>query len=122
MYTYQLSYPDPPGGWRWQYLTPSGATQLINLVRDGRPVCGSVDCYYNLLYNSETSVWGRVILGMWKGNSSAAVQGALNTGVSLAARLTGVLANGDNRFDSALGYYELGLQTSPETAVLNAGV
>ena len=27
---------------------------------------------------------------------------------------------GDNHFDGPLGYYQLGLQTSPETAVLNA--
>src|SRR5262249_2896787 len=29
-------------------------------------------------------------------------------------------ANGDSRFDGPLHYYQLGLQTSPETAVLNA--
>ena len=120
LYTYQLSYPDPPGGWRWLYLSPTAASQLISWVRDGTSLCGSVNCYYNLLYNSETSTWGRTLLNMWKGNSTAAVQTALNTATSLARNVLQMLAAGDNHFDNALGYYQLGLQTSPETAVINA--
>ena len=120
LYTYQLVYPDPTGGWQWQYLSTGSANQIISLVQNGTSVCGSVNCYYNILYNSESSQWGRAILAMWKGNSSAAVQTALNTGVQLAQTITNTLANGDNRFDANLGYYQLGLQTSPETAVLNA--
>jgi hypothetical protein len=120
LYTYQLVYPDPAGGWQWQYLSNSSANQLISQVQNGTSVCGSVNCYYNLLYNSESSQWGRAILAMWQGNSSAAVQTALNTGMQLAQRITQTLAAGDNRFDGPLGYYQLGLQTSPETAVLNA--
>ena len=57
---------------------------------------------------------------MWKGNSTAAVQAALNTATSLAQKILLMLAAGDNHFDDALGYYQLGLQSSPETAVLNA--
>jgi hypothetical protein len=120
LYTYQLSYPDPPGGWTWLYLSPSSANQLISWVQNGTSVCGSVNCYYNLLYNSETSTWGRTLLNMWQGNSTAAVQTALNGAISLAQRILQMLAAGDNHFDDALGYYQLGLQTSPETAVINA--
>ena len=120
LYTYQLVYPDPPGGWQWQYLPAASANQLIAWVRDGTAVCGSVNCYYNLLKNSEGSGWGQALLTMWRGNSTAAVQTALNTGIQLAQRIVQTLAAGDNRFDGPLGYYQLGLQTSPETAVLNA--
>ena len=120
LYTYQLVYPDPPAGWTWQYLPTSSANQLIANVRNGTSVCGSVNCYYNLLYNSETSPWGRSILQMWQGISTAAVQTALNSGVQLAQAVTQTLANGDNHFDGPMGYYQLGLSTSPETAVLNA--
>src|SRR5262249_47426750 len=120
LYTYQLNYPDPQGGWSWLYLPSSTANQLISLVRDGTSVCGSVTCYYTLLYNSETSTWGRALLQMWQSNSTAGVQTALNTGISLAQRVAQTLATGDNRFDGPLGYYQLGLSSSPQTAVLNA--
>ena len=54
------------------------------------------------------------------GNSAAAVQTALNSATGLAASLENTLASGDNHFDNRLGYYQLGLKTSPETVVLNA--
>jgi hypothetical protein len=120
IYTYQLAYPDPTGGWKWQYLSTASANQLISLVRNGTSVCGSVNCYYNLLYGSETSAPGRALLDMWKGNSSAAVQTALNTPLQVAQNIEQTLANGDNHFDGPLGYYQIGLYTSPQTALLNA--
>ena len=120
LYTYQLAYPDPPGGWNWEYLSTASANQLISLVQNGTPLCGSVNCYYNLLHYSEGSVWGTALLNMWQGNSTAAVQTALNTAIQLAQTIVQVLATGDNHFDDAHGYYQLGLSTSPETAVLNA--
>lgn len=120
LYTYQLVYPDPPGGWKWQYLSADSAARIIALVRNGTPECGSVNCYYNLLKNSEGSIWGSALLAMWQGNSAAAVQTALNTGIQLAQTIVQILASGDNRFDGPIGYYQLGLSTSPETAVLNA--
>ena len=49
LYTYQLVYPDPPGGWKWQYLSQAGANQLIGQVRNGTALCGSINCEYNLL-------------------------------------------------------------------------
>ncbi|MDP9170933.1 MAG: hypothetical protein M3N54_09980 [Acidobacteriota bacterium] len=120
LYTYQLVYPDPPGGWTWQYLSSASANQVISQVRNGTSLCGSVTCEYNLLYNSETSMWGRALLDMWKGNSAASVQTALNGATQLAQKIVTVLAAGDNHFDGPMGYYQLGLSTSPETAVLNA--
>ena len=120
LYTYQLVYPDPPGGSRWEYLSTSSANQLISLVRNGTSVCGSVTCYYTLLRNSEGSVWGDAILDMWQGNSVASVQNALNSGIQLAQKIEQTLASGDNHYDGPIGYYQLGLSTSPETAVLNA--
>ena len=120
IYTYQLVYPDPPGGWKWQYLSDSGAGQLISKVRNGTSACGSTTCYYDLLYRSESSVWGRALLDMWKGNSQAAVQAALDPVANLMAALGRTLAFGDNHFASTLGYYQLGLQSGPATSVLNA--
>ena len=118
LYTYQLSYPDPSGGWQWQYLPASSAAQIVSWVRNGTPVCGSVTCYYNLLSNSQPQA--RPILDMWQGNSTGAVQTALNTGIALAQKVEQILASGDNHFEEALGYYQLGLYTVPETAILNA--
>jgi len=118
LYTYQLSYPDPSGGWQWQYLPGGSATQIVSWVRNGTPVCGSVTCYYNLLYNSQPQA--RPILAMWQGNSTGAVQTALDTGIALAQRVGQILASGDNHFENNLGYYQLGLYTVPETAILNA--
>ncbi|MEP6714076.1 MAG: hypothetical protein ABJC09_00800 [Terriglobia bacterium] len=120
LYTYQFTYPDPPGGWKWQYLSTDSASRLVGLVRNGTSTCGSANCYYNLLKNSETSPWGSALLNMWQGNSTASVQAALNTAAQIARNIVQTLANGDNRFDGPLGYYQLGLSTSPETAVLNA--
>jgi len=57
---------------------------------------------------------------MWKGGSSSAVQTALDTATGLARFLCTTLATGDNRYSTSIGYYELGLRSSPETAVLNA--
>ena len=118
LYSYQLAYPDPPGGWKPLYLSPSANAQLISLVRDGTSLCGSPNCYYNLLYNSDG--YSRTLLSMWQGNSAAAVQAALNPAVALAQRIMQTLATGDNHFDSTLGYYQVGLQTSPQIAMLNA--
>jgi hypothetical protein len=120
LYTYQLLYPDPPGGPQWEYLSANSANKLISLVRNGTSVCGSVTCYYTLLKNSEGSPWGAALLNMWQGNSAAAVQAALNGALQLAQKIVQTLASGDNHYDGPLGYYQLGLSTSPETAVLNA--
>ena len=120
LYTYQLEYPDPPGGWKWMYLSPKGAGQLIAGVRNGSAECGSVDCYFRLLSSSETSIWGRDLLALWRGGNSAAVQHALDSAVGLARYLSRSLAVGEGHFSPRIGYYELGLQTSPESAVLNA--
>ncbi|HEY3841462.1 MAG TPA: hypothetical protein VGL72_33055, partial [Bryobacteraceae bacterium] len=119
LYTYRLTYPDPPGGWKWLYLSQQAATGLISAVRDGTPVCGSVDCYYKLLYDSETSPFGRALVNMWK-KGGPSIQAALDIAVNFGRRLSSTLATGDNHFDPAIGYYELGLETVPETAVLNA--
>jgi hypothetical protein len=120
LYTYQLDYADPPGGWKWLYLSPHAASELIAAVRNGTAVCGSVNCYYDVLRSSEGSQWGRGLLDMWKAGNPGAVQTALNTAMGLARFLSRTLATGDNHFTPQIGYYELGLSTSPETAVLNA--
>jgi hypothetical protein len=125
LYTYQLVYPDPnpgapQGGWQWLYLTNAGAAQLQSWVANGTAVCGTPTCYATLLNNSDGSAAGQALVSMWQGNSTAAVQTALNTATSLAASLEFTLASGDNHFDNRLGYYQLGLNTSPETVVLNA--
>jgi hypothetical protein len=119
LYTYQLVYPDPPGGWKWSYLSSSAATQLVASVRDGTRVCGSPACYYNELYNSDGSVWGRALLQMWKANSTAAVQTALDSAAGLASGISNNLATGGNHFGSP-AYYEMGLATTPASALLNA--
>ncbi len=83
-------------------------------------MCGTPTCYATLLNNSDGSAAGQALVAMWQGNSAAAVQTALNAATSLAASLEFTLASGDNHFDNRLGYYQLGLYTSPETVVLNA--
>ena len=120
LYTYQLVYPDPPGGWQPLYMSPAGAAQLQSWVENGTPVCGTPTCYATLLNNSEGSAAGGALIALWQGNSAAAVQTALNSPTSLAQELVHALASGDNHFDQTLGYYGLGLQSSPETVVLNA--
>ncbi len=120
LYTYHLVYPDPPGGWTWLYLPADSANRIISLVRDGTSACGSSACYYNLLAGSDGSRWGQALLNLWRGNSTAAVQAALNGAVQLAQQVEQTLISGDNRFDGPFGYYQLGLSTSPQTVVLNA--
>ena len=56
---------------------------------------------------------------MWQGNSSAAVQTALN-GASSWRRRSCRSGHRRQSLRGPLGYYQLGLQTSPATAVLNA--
>jgi hypothetical protein len=125
LYTYRLVYPEPnpgapQGGWQPLYLSAATATSLQNSVQNGTTVCGSVNCYYNLLKGSEGSNPGQALLEMWQGNSAAAVQTALNAATGLAVQLETALTAGDNHFDATLAYYQLGLYTSPYTAVLNA--
>jgi hypothetical protein len=120
IYTYSLSYADPAGGWKWLYLSPQGANQLVSEVRDGTSICGSPNCYYNLLKNSEGSIYGDALLDMWQGNSTAAVQGALDVVTPIATQITLTLAQGDNHYGNQLGYYQLGFASSPATSVLNA--
>lgn len=120
LYTYQLIYPDPVGGWQWEYLPAAGANRLISAVQNGTAICGTPTCYYSLLKNSEGSRWGGSLLNMWQGNSAAAVQAALNAVTGIAQQIVQMLAAGDNHFDGLLGYYQLGLYTSPSSTVLNA--
>jgi hypothetical protein len=120
LYSYQLAYPDPRGGWKWLYLQPNSARQLISWVRNGTSVCGSVTCYYDLLYKSDPSNVGHSLLNMWRGNSTAVVQAALNSALAVGRRITGVLAAGDNHWDQPLEYYQIGGLTMPLTSLLNA--
>jgi hypothetical protein len=124
LYTYQLVYPDPPGGWQWLYLSAAGAAQLQSWVQNGTPVCGSPNCYAALLNSSEGSAAGQALIAMWQATTpaagQAAVQTALNSATTLAYGLVHVLVYGDNHFDQTVGYYGLGLQTSPAMVVLNA--
>ena len=124
LYTYQLVYPDPPGGWQWLYLSPAGAAQLQSWIQNGTPVCGTPNCYATLLNNSEGSGAGNALVAMWQATTpaagQAAVQAALNSTTALANSLVHALVYGDNHFDPMLGYYGLGLQSSPQLVVLNA--
>ncbi|HEY3824148.1 MAG TPA: Ig-like domain-containing protein [Bryobacteraceae bacterium] len=120
LYTYQLVYPDPPGGWQWLYLSAPTAAQLESWVQNGTSVCGTSGCYATLLNNSEGSFAGQALVALWQGNNVAAVQTALSSANNVASQLTRALSAGDNHFDAVLGYYQLGLATSPEVAVLNA--
>ncbi|HWE49585.1 MAG TPA: hypothetical protein VG273_07350, partial [Bryobacteraceae bacterium] len=117
LYTYQLVYNDPPGGWQPLYLSAAAAAQIQSWVQNGTAVCGSPACYATLLSNSDGSPAARALVAMWQGNSAAAVQTALAAPTNLAVQLVSALASGDNRFDRTLGYYGLGLQSSPQTVV-----
>ncbi|HWF08394.1 MAG TPA: LamG-like jellyroll fold domain-containing protein, partial [Bryobacteraceae bacterium] len=117
LYTYQLVYADPAGGWQPLYMSAAGAAQLQSWVQNGTAICGSPACYATLLSNSDGSPAARALVAMWQGNSAAAVQTALAAPTNLAVQLVSALASGDNRFDRTLGYYGLGLQSSPQTVV-----
>lgn len=97
-----------------------GAKQLQSWIANGTAVCGAAICYAGLLNNSEGSLPGHALVSMWAGNNSSVVQTALNSATGLASQLVSTLVAGDNHFDNTLGYYQLGLKTSPETTVLNA--
>ena len=125
LYSYQLVYPDPnpgapEGGWQLLYLSAASASQIQSWVQNGTSVCGTPTCYAGLLNGSDGSGVGQALVAMWQGNSMAAVQVALNSATGLAAKLEQVLTTGDNHFDDNLGYYQLGLSSSPATALLNA--
>ena len=124
LYTYQLVYPDPAGGWQLLYLSSAAAAQLQSWAQNGTSLCGSATCYATLLHNSEGSPAGTALLGIWEAATptaaQAAITAALTTTNNLAMQLVTALAAGDNHFDQTLGYYGLGLSTSPEMVVLNA--
>src|SRR5579875_500262 len=121
LYTYQLTYPDPPGGWQWLYFQPASVRQLIDWVKNGTPVCGSVTCYFNMRMQSASAV-GQSILRMWQQNITAAVGAALKTALTAAKRITDSLAAGENHFDGPLSYYQVSLFTAPYMPLLNAVV
>jgi hypothetical protein len=120
LYTYQLTYPDPPAGWHWLYLQPAAAQQLIGWVRDGTSRCGTVNCFYRLLLNSDPSPAGRALLNMWQGNSTSATQTALDTAISIARKITDNLAIGDNHWFQPFEYYQIAQYTTPFSPLLNA--
>lgn len=119
LYTYQLTFPDPPGGWQWLYMSPASAQQLVSWVINGTPVCGSVTCYFNLLMANSTGQT-QSLLEMWQGNSTAAVQTTVNAALSLTQSIMNEIANGDNHWYDPYAYYQIGLYTTPFTSVLNA--
>jgi hypothetical protein len=119
LYTYQLIYPDPPGGWQWLYLPPASAQQVISWIRNGVPVCGSVTCYYNLRAQTADDV-GRTLLRMWQQNNTAAVGTALQAAAAQAKQITDTLAGGDNHWYDLFGYYNVGLYALPYVPLLNA--
>jgi len=124
LYTYQLVYPDPPGGWQPLYLPTASVAKLQSLIENGTSVCGTPTCYATLLKNSEGSGAGTALVGLWQASTPAAAQTAVATALAgatgLAADLEYTLTAGNNRFDQTLGYYQLGLYSSSQTVVLNA--
>ena len=119
LYADQLSFSDPGGGWQYLYLPTAAANTIISRVQNGTSVCGSANCYYTWLKDGSTSQ-GITILDMWQGNSSGAVGTALGNVTTAMSTLGTTLAAGDNKWDDTLGYYQLGLLTSPETVLINA--
>jgi len=47
--SYTLTFPDPPGGWPYLYLSDAGMNQLQALLTNGTSVCGSPNCLYNAI-------------------------------------------------------------------------
>lgn len=123
--TYDLIFPDPPGGWAAFYMSPAAYSTLIGLVQNGTSNCGSVNCYKTKLQNGDNSTLGNALLNMWQGNSTAAVTTALGVltggGTNSFVTFSNTLANGDNHWGNTYGYYQFGLDvTSPATPLLNA--
>lgn len=123
--TYDLIFPDPPGGFAPLYMNPTAYNTLIGLVQNGTSNCGSVNCYYTKLKNGDGSTFGTSLLNMWQANSTAGVQVALNSmlggGTNSFATFSQSLAGGDNHWGDTYGFYQFGLDvTSPATPLLNA--
>ena len=121
LYTYQLVYPDPPGGWQWLYLTGGVCSDVGELGRERHCRCaGTPTCYATLLNNSEGSASGPSSGFDVGGNSSAAVQYGAEFGRwSGQAAWCSTLVAGDNHFDTRW-VSPVGTKTSPGTALLNA--
>jgi hypothetical protein len=119
LYSYQLTYSNPPGGWQWLYVQPAAAQQMISLVTNGTSVCGSVNCYYNLLdaYATSAEIFQ---MKMWQGNSTAAVQTALNYAISYVQPVINAIANGDDQWYPPYSYYQIGSYVTVVTPLLNA--
>jgi len=123
IYTYQLSFPDPTGGWTWLYQQAAGMNALMSLVRNGTSYCGSTTCYATLLNNASSGDGGvsAAITTMWTGNSQSAVQTALNTASTAYNSVAAEIANQDNRWTGRYGGYQLGLNWGFRyTPLLNA--
>jgi len=72
IYGFATSYSDPVGGWKSPYMPDASLTAIRARVRDGSSFCGTPTCYYDRLPTTNP------IIAMWKANSVAGVDTALN--------------------------------------------
>jgi hypothetical protein len=42
--SYTLTFPDPPAGWPYLYLSNAGAAELVSALNNGSSLCGSATC------------------------------------------------------------------------------
>jgi hypothetical protein len=82
LYTYKLTYNDPPGGFPYPYMNSTDFANWVGLFRDGTALCGSANCYYNTMVAS-----GGVssIYDMWHFNDAAHTAVAYNALVDSGA-------------------------------------
>jgi len=106
LYMYTLSYNDPAGGWQWPYMGAADFQKWTSLFQNGTAYCGSANCFYNEMYNSEPS--SRLIQDMWHYNDSSHVATAYNAIASnVMTFVSGTLAHGDNHWAGETEYAQL---------------
>src|SRR5262249_54119653 len=72
-------------------------------------LCGSSACYKSLLDRSDGSSQETTLTTMWKGNSAAAIQTALNITKGVTTAVGQSFSTGDNHFQDSYGNYQIGL-------------
>jgi hypothetical protein len=80
LYSYTLSFSNPGGGFTSPWVSESVLANTIAKIRDGTtaPSCGSADCYYNKINGIGAP---HEIVTMWRANSAAGIDTALNGAV-----------------------------------------
>jgi hypothetical protein len=114
LHSYALSFSDPSGGWKSPYLADSALAAVVAKVRDGTSSCGSTDCFYNKI-----SYTASPILAMWRANSAAGIDTALNSVLIPLNYLAFAMTQGDGATrDAHLPFSNSSVVWSPASSLM----